>query len=89
MGLIDIDNLNETFDGEVADICAEYRGYETEWGFSRQLIHDLIARSPIVEAVPINELRVLRDQLYEADRITMNGLGQLNALIAKYESSVL
>lgn len=45
--------------------------------------------SPTVDAVPIHELRVLRDQLCEADRITMNGLGQLNALIAKYESSVL
>ena len=44
--------------------------------------------SPTVDAVPINELRALRDQLYETDRITMNGLGQLNALIAKYESSV-
>ena len=85
--LIDANKLNDAFDGEIGDICAEYGGYETEWGFSHQLVHDLIARSPIVEAVPTNELIDLRDKLYESDQITMKGLAQLNALIAKYKSS--
>lgn len=39
--------------------------------------------------VPVKELLTLRDNLYESDQITMQGLGQLNALIAKYQSSVL
>ena len=39
--------------------------------------------------VPVKELMTLRDELYEADQITMNGVRRLNALIAKHKSSVL
>lgn len=36
------------------------------------------------DTVPLTELLELRDNLYEMDRITMNGLKMLNELIAKY-----
>lgn len=35
--------------------------------------------------VPVEELIELRNKLYEADAITMNGLHTINELIAKYE----
>ena len=40
---------------------------------------------PTVAAVPVSELLSLRDNLYEADAVTMRGLRNLNMLIAKYE----
>lgn len=45
--------------------------------------------SEALDVVPVDELITLRDDLYESDRITMKGLAQLNAPIAKYKSSVL
>lgn len=44
--------------------------------------------SEALDVVPVDELITLRDDLYESDQITMKGLAQLNALIAKYERSV-
>ena len=40
---------------------------------------------PTVAAVPVSELLSLRDNLYEADAVTMRGLRNLNMLIGKYE----
>ena len=40
---------------------------------------------PTIEAVPVAELKALRDYLYENDLIFMNGLSKLNELIKKYE----
>lgn len=40
---------------------------------------------PTIAAVPVSELLSLRDNLYEADAVTMRGLRDLNMLIAKYE----
>lgn len=38
---------------------------------------------PLSAAVPVAELRKLRDDLYEHDQITMKGLMKLNALISR------
>lgn len=46
----------------------------------------ILDAAPTVDAVPISALLELRDSLYFADQITMNGLKMLNRLIAKYES---
>lgn len=46
---------------------------------------DMIDKCPIVEAVPIEELKHVRDELYEQDLISMEGLKQLNILIGKYK----
>lgn len=45
---------------------------------------DMVDACPTVEAVPIEELEHLRDELYEQDLISMEGLKQLNMLIGKY-----
>ena len=45
---------------------------------------DMVDACPTVEAVPIEELNHLRDELYEQDLISMEGLKQLNMLIGKY-----
>ena len=45
---------------------------------------DMVDKCPTVEAVPIEELKHLRDELYEQDLISMEGLKQLNMLIGTY-----
>ena len=40
---------------------------------------------PTIEAIPVSELKALRDYLYENGLIFMNGLSKLNELIEKYE----
>lgn len=45
---------------------------------------DMVDACPTVDAVPIEELKQLRDELYEQDLISMEGLKQLNMLIGKY-----
>ena len=46
-----------------------------------------ISDAPTVDAVPIEELEHLRNELYEHDLITMEGLKQLNMLIGKYTTT--
>lgn len=45
---------------------------------------DMVDKCSTVEAVPIEELNHLRDELYEQDLISMEGLKQLNILIGEY-----
>lgn len=44
-----------------------------------------IAYQLTVDAVPLSDLLTLRDWLYEHDAITMEGLAQLNQMIASYK----
>lgn len=44
-----------------------------------------VASFPAADVAPASELRTLRDDLYENDLISMEGLRQLNALIAMHE----
>lgn len=46
-----------------------------------------ISDAPTVDAVPIEELEHLRNELYEHDLISMEGLKQLNTLIKKYTTT--
>ena len=48
---------------------------------------DMVDKCPTINAVPIEELEHLRDELYEHDLITMEGLKQLNMLIEKYTTT--
>lgn len=48
---------------------------------------DMVDACPTIEAVPIEELEHLRNELYEHDLITMEGLKQLNTLIKKYTTT--
>ena len=45
---------------------------------------DMVDKCSTIEAVPIEELNHLRDELYEQDLISMEGLKQLNILIGQY-----
>lgn len=42
----------------------------------------LVTNAPTVDAVPVSELKKLRDYLYAEDLIFMRGLAELNKLIA-------
>lgn len=48
---------------------------------------DMVDKCPTINAVPIEELEHLRNELYEQDLITMEGLKQLNMLIGKYTTT--
>ena len=47
-----------------------------------------IKSAPTVNAVPVSELKKLRDYLYEEDLIFMRGLAELNKLIANYGAKI-
>ena len=48
---------------------------------------DMVDKCPTINAVPIEELEHLRNELYEHDLITMEGLKRLNMLIEKYTTT--
>ena len=48
---------------------------------------DMVDKAPTINAVPIEALEHLRDELYEHDLIAMEGLKQLNTLIKKYTTT--
>ena len=48
---------------------------------------DMVDKCPTVKAVPIEALEHLRDELYEHNLITMEGLKRLNMLIEKYTTT--
>ena len=61
--------------------------------FIRGKIHfdyesDMVDKCPTINAVPIEELEHLRNELYEHDLITMEGLKRLNTLIGKYTTTL-
>ena len=48
---------------------------------------DMVDKCPTINAIPIEELEHLRNELYEHDLITMEGLKRLNVLIGKYTTT--
>ena len=42
----------------------------------------ILREAPTVDAVPVSELKKLRDYIYAEDLISMRGLAELNKLIA-------
>ena len=59
-------------------------GIETVLEYAENLPAAEIADAPTVDAVPVSELKKLRDYLYAEDLIFMRGLAELNKLIANY-----
>ena len=55
----------------------------------KQDFADMISIAPTVDAVPVSELKKLRDYLYAEDLIFMRGLAELNKLIAKYGAKMV
>ena len=47
-----------------------------------------IKNAPTIDAVPVSELKKLRDYLYAEDLIFMRGLAELNKLIANYSAKI-
>lgn len=48
---------------------------------------DMIEDAPAADVAPIEALERLRDELYEQDLITLEGLRKLNTLIGKYTTA--
>lgn len=53
--------------------------------FYPAIVKSSIESAPAVDAVSIDELLELRDNLYDTDGITMKGLKMLNGLIAMHD----
>ena len=53
--------------------------------FYPAIVKSSIESAPAVDAVPIDELLELRDNLYETDKITIKGLKILNEMIARHD----
>lgn len=78
---IDADKVNEViiFDKDNENInVAAIREYCAQ----QKMFLD---KFPTIEAIPIAELKALRDYLYKNDLIFMRGLSKINELIGKYE----
>ena len=48
----------------------------------------ILREASTVDAVPVSELKKLRDYLYAEDLIFMRGLAELNKLIANYGQAI-
>lgn len=80
---IERDAAISAFDFADADVIEDY-GDGADFGFGFKNIRDVIQKVlAAVDAAPLSDLLTLRDWLYEHDAITMEGLSQLNQLIAK------
>lgn len=53
--------------------------------FYPAIVKSSIESSPAVDAVTIDELLELRDNLYDTDGITMKGLKMMNDMIARHD----
>ena len=74
---IDSDLLMKTVFNDVVLVDGEVKGVGL-------ILAETVDKAPTINAVPIEELEHLRNELYEHDLITMEGLKQLNTLIKKY-----
>ena len=77
MRLIDGDSLMKTVFNDVVLVDGEVKGVGL-------ILAETVDKAPTVNAIPIEELKHLRNELYEHDLITMEGLKRLNTLIKKY-----
>ena len=74
---IDGDLLMKTVFNDVVLVDGEVKGVGL-------ILAETVDKAPTINAIPIEELEHLRNELYEHDLITMEGLKQLNTLIKKY-----
>ena len=72
MRLIDADALHDFVSEEFKNDVP----YEWAWALTA------VDHASTVDAVPVSELKKLRDYLYAEDLISMRGLAELNKLIA-------
>ena len=77
---IDGDLLMKTVFNDVVLVDGEVKGVGL-------ILAETVDKAPTINAVPIEELEQLRNELYEHDLITMEGLKRLNTLIRKYTTT--
>lgn len=77
---IDGDLLMKTVFNDVVLVDGEVKGVGL-------ILAETVDKAPTINAVPIEELKHLRDELYEHDLIIMEGLKRLNMLIGKYTTT--
>ena len=77
---IDADALMKTVFNDVVLVDEEVKGVGL-------ILAETVDKAPTIDAVPIEEIEHLRNELYEHDLITMEGLKWLNILIKKYTST--
>ena len=82
MRLIDADALKTK-----AIRCETFKLYDTPV-FLKAVGTKEIDKAPTIDAVPVSELKKLRDYLYAEDLIFMRGLAELNKLIASYDAKM-
>ena len=75
MRLIDANALKSYMDE-----CSKETRFRAYYGYATSFID----AAPTVDAVPVSELKKLRDYLYAEDLIFMRGLAELNKIIANY-----
>ena len=71
-------------DADAAKLTAnDYKIFRCQLGGLVDVV-EFLDDMPTVDAVPVSELKKLRDYLYTEDLIFMRGLAELNKLIANY-----
>lgn len=70
------------------DAARAAREYAIRRYTRQQITMIAIGKTQAVNAVPVSELKKLRDYLYTEDLIFMRGLAELNKLIAKYDAKM-
>ena len=82
MRLIDADKFREFLDRQYHN-CHGYSGNKKEiYREALRAVKSYVHREGQINAVPVSELKKLRDYLYAEDLIFMRGLAELNKLIA-------
>ena len=73
-------------DADAAKLTAnDYKIFRCQLGGLVDVV-EFLDDMPTVDAVPVSELKKLRDYLYAEDLIFMRGLAELNKLIANYDA---
>ena len=84
MRLIDADKFRVFLDRQYHN-CHGYSGNKKEiYREALRAVKSYVHSEGQIDAVPVSELKKLRDYLYAEDLIFMRGLAELNKLIANY-----
>ena len=84
MRIIDADKFRMFLDRQYHN-CHGYSGNKKEvYREALRAVKSYVHREGQINAVPVSELKKLRDYLYTEDLIFMRGLAELNKLIANY-----
>ncbi|MBQ0089622.1 MAG: hypothetical protein KBT27_09855 [Prevotellaceae bacterium] len=83
MRLIDADELFKEL-SEKGKEFYEYELFDSAYGIS--CAKTIVFISPTIDAIPIDEILKLRDELFEANQIGFEGWSKINQLITQYST---